>query len=88
MGNSINSKKFFDGKAQQCWDVHLGCIQDRDDMSPHQGENLFKISMHLVPGGGWYFRINGEVALDIETDFPALKEQLSKIAEILVWDEK
>lgn len=79
-----NGRVFFNGKDTQVWTVTLDCIQDQDDESPHQGENLFKLSMHLTPGGDWYLRVNGEVALGFD-ELPSMKEQLDQIARILRW---
>lgn len=81
------SKPFFDGKTQQVWAVTLTCVQDQDDESgkPPNSDNEFRLSMHLCPGGGWYFRINGEVALDFDDDLSGLRAQLDQIAQTLNW---
>ena len=78
---------FFYGKAQQAWSVTIKAIQDRDDDSPNpeNQDNEFTLSMHLSPGGGWYFRIQGEVAMDFD-ELPGLKAQLDQIAKVLRWE--
>lgn len=82
----ISPKPFFDGKVQQVWGVEFTVIQDRDDDSPNEAnvDNEFRLSMHLCPGGGWYFRIKGEIALDMD-EIPGLEAQLDQIAQILNW---
>ena len=78
-------KPFFNTKDTQVWSVKLDCVQDHDDDSPHEGDNLFKLTMHRSPGGGYYWRVDGEVAFDF-VELDSLKNQLDKIAEILEWD--
>lgn len=76
----------FFNKSQQVWTVKLSCIQDRDDESPTTGDNEFELMLHRHPGGGWYFRFMGNVALDFDVDLPGLRNQLNAIAHILKWE--
>ena len=77
---------FLKDKVEECWRVDLTCIQDQDDESgkPPNCDNEFVISMCKSPGGGWYFRIKGEIALEFD-EIEGLKHQLDKIAETLNW---
>ena len=76
--------KFFDHKTQHCWTVTLDCIQEADDGKDSTDENHFMLQMCSSPGGGWFIRVKGEVALDLD-EFPLLRAELQKIADILGW---
>jgi len=77
-------KPFFNGKDTQVWTVTMSAVQDHDDDKCDAGDNVFTLSMHLSPGGGYYWRIKGEAALDF-CEMEGLKNQLDSIAQILKW---
>jgi transcriptional regulator with XRE-family HTH domain len=79
------SPSFFDNKRQTVWQVDLGCIQDGSDDSDPGTTFSFDLTMHQSPGGGWYYKIKGEIALDKE-DWPSLVDQMERITKVLNWE--
>lgn len=69
----------------QVWLIKMDALQFMDDSNRTGMPNEISITVHRSPGGGWFWKFEGSIALDPD-EIPDLKDQIDRIVSELGWE--
>ena len=78
---------FFHPNNAEVWSVQLGITQAAYDGKKDVEPCMCEVTLHKSPVGGWFFVVDGELAIDDSKELHTFYDELQTIAKAVGWEE-